>query len=122
MTSGPDVVGIGRGGDYDVRLLGRQGLGVSVEQASELQHVQQASRAIAAIGASAQPEIVHPVQGLGMCWTVELGATLSDMGHAACHDRDTVTLRDPFPGQVVGPEFHAVARRPGIVIDQENIH
>lgn len=122
LGGGPDVIGIGRRGDDDIRAHGGEFMRHAAHFRRELQHVEQPLGAVAGVWAGAQPDIVDAVDVFAGHPGGRLGVVLAQVGDAAGNDGDAVALPHPFPGQIVWPELHAMSWRAGVVVDEQDIH
>ncbi len=120
----PDVERIGTRGDHQV---GPDGVGQPVrlphQGADEGQHVAHPAQAVAGVGRGREPAVVDPVDVL-----VEPGPPRhrrlrrAQVGVGGGQDAHPVPALDPFARQVIGTEFHPVAGRAGVVVDEQDIH
>mmetsp|Transcript_22370 Transcript_22370/g.88416 ORF Transcript_22370/g.88416 Transcript_22370/m.88416 type:complete len:497 (-) Transcript_22370:1609-3099(-) len=123
LAGHPHIHRVGAGRDDRVGPeLARQPPGVGPQLAQKAQDVAKPANAIALVARRGQPAVADAVDDLLARPARNLGLHRPHMRVAGRNDQHLMPGAHPFAGQVEGPELHAMARRAGVVVDQQDVH
>ncbi|CFV94955.1 Uncharacterised protein [Bordetella pertussis] len=119
---GQDVVGMrGRGND-DIRPPAAKVAAQPIQARAELQHIEQAARAVALVRQRGIPEILDAIDVLARQPAACLGGARPDVRDRAGRHFYLMPMPDPFAAEVIRPELHAIAGRACVMVDQQDVH